>query len=110
MWSMNQRESDLCQLTRVKNQKHLWELRTCNKEDISILATLKNALVNYSSCAKFAADSISLGLEVILTVNANKHVVKGKLARHLRSLSTKEAYCKNFNPEGGPASCFSGKH
>ena len=59
---------------------------------------------------QFIADSISLGLEVILTVDANEHVVKGKLAKQLNNLGLVEAFCTKFNPEGGPASYFRGRH
>ena len=34
---------------------------------------------------QFASDSMSSGLEVILTVDANEHVVKGKLAKQLKT-------------------------
>ena len=50
------------------------------------------------------------GLEVILTVDANEHVVEGKLTRQLKNLGIVEAFCTKFNPEGGPASCFRGRH
>ena len=59
---------------------------------------------------QFIAESISLELEVVLTVDANEHVVRGKFARQLRILGIKEAYCTKFNPEGGPASHLRGKH
>ena len=56
------------------------------------------------------SDSISLGLEVILTIDANEHVVKGKIAKQLKNLGLVEAFCAKFNPRGGPASCFRGRH
>ena len=53
---------------------------------------------------QFASDSISLGLDVILTIDANEHVVEGKLAKQLKNLGIIEAFCTEFNPEGVPAS------
>ena len=50
----------------------------------------------------FASDSMLSGFEVILTVDANEHVVKGKLSRQLKNLGMVEAVCTKFNPEGGP--------
>ena len=55
-------------------------------------------------------DSISSGLEVILTVDVNEHVAKGKLAQQLNALGLREAYCTKFNSEGGPAQCFRCRH
>ena len=59
--------------------------------------------------SQFIAEHISLGLEVILTVDANEHVVK-KLSRQLNNLGMVEAFFANFNPEGSPASYFRGRH
>ena len=36
--------------------------------------------------SQFVSDSMSQGLEVILTVDTNEHVVKGKLAKQLKNL------------------------
>ena len=47
---------------------------------------------------------------MILAVDANEHVLKGKLARQLNNLGIVEAFCTKFNPEGGPASHFRGRH
>ena len=41
---------------------------------------------------QFIAQSISSVLEVILTVDANEHVVKGKLSRHIRNLGMSEVF------------------
>ena len=59
---------------------------------------------------QFIEESICLGLEVILTVDANEYVVKGKIARKLKNLGLVEAFCTKINPEGGPASYFRGRH
>ena len=59
---------------------------------------------------QFIAHSLSLGLEVILTIDANEHVVSGSLAKQLRRLGLAEAYCSKFAPKGGPASYFRGRH
>ena len=47
---------------------------------------------------------------MILTVDTNEHVVKGKLARKLRNLGMAETFCTKFNPLGGCASYFRGRH
>ena len=47
---------------------------------------------------------------MILTVDANEHVVKGKLAKQLKNLGLVEAFCTKFNLEGGPASYFIGRN
>ena len=53
---------------------------------------------------QFIAESISLRLEVILTLDENDHVVKGKLSRQLKNLGLVEVFCTKFNPEGDPDS------
>ena len=59
---------------------------------------------------QFIAESISLDLEVILTKDANEHVVKGNLARQLNNLGLVGAFYTKFNLEGGPASYFRDRH
>ena len=59
---------------------------------------------------QFTSDSISLSLEVLLTVDTYEHVVKGKLAKQLKNLGLVKVSCTRFNPEGGPASYFRGRH
>ena len=53
---------------------------------------------------------MAAGMEVILTVDSNEHVVKGQLAKQLQNLGLAEAYCTKFDSEGGPASYFRGRH
>ena len=59
---------------------------------------------------QLTSDSRSSGLEVILMVDANEHVVKGKLAKQKKNLGLVEVFCTKFNLEGGPASYFRGRH
>ena len=47
---------------------------------------------------------------MILTVDANEHAVKVKLARQLKTLGIVESFYTKFNPKGGPVSYFRGRH
>ena len=49
---------------------------------------------------QFITDSIDSGLEVILTADANEHVVKGKVDMKLYKLGIVEAYCDKFKSTG----------
>ena len=40
---------------------------------------------------------------MILTVDANENVVKGKIARQLKNLEMVKSFCAKFNPKGGGA-------
>ena len=57
----------------------------------------------------FITDDVDLGREVILTVNANNHVVKVKLTKQLQNLGLVEAYFNDFK-HTCPASCFRDRH
>ena len=59
--------------------------------------------------AQFITDSIESGLQVILTMDTNEHMVTGKLDRQLQKLGLVEAYSDKFKSLG-PASCFRGRH
>ena len=59
---------------------------------------------------QFISNSMAVGLEVILTIDSNEHLVKGRLAKQLQHLGLAEAYCTKFDSDGGPASFFRGKH
>ena len=45
---------------------------------------------------QFIAEFISLGLQLILIVDINEHVVKGKLARQMKNLGMVEAFFTNL--------------
>ena len=47
---------------------------------------------------------------MILTVDANEHLIEGKLARQLKNLGMVKAFWTKFNPEGGPTSYFRGRY
>ena len=53
------------------------------------------------------ADTIKIGLEVILTIDANENVIKDKLYLQPHKLGLVEAYNKNFKT-AGLASYFRG--
>ena len=53
--------------------------------------------------------SISADFQILLVVDANKHMIKGKLTKELISLGLAEAYIHKFN-KSGPASYFRGVH
>ena len=59
---------------------------------------------------QFISMSMLAGLEVILTIDSNEHVVKGQLAKQLQHLGLAEAHCSKFDSDGGPDSHFRGKH
>lgn len=59
---------------------------------------------------KFISEYISSGFEVILTVDSNEHIVKGKLAQQLRLIGLKEAYCAKSNSDGSPTLHFRDRH
>ena len=52
---------------------------------------------------------MSLGLEVILSIDANDNMIKGKLVLQLHKLGLVEAYDTKFK-SAGPASYFRGRH
>ena len=47
--------------------------------------------------------SMLAGLEVILTIDSNEHVVKGQLAKQLQHLGLAEACFRKFDRDGGLA-------
>ena len=51
------------------------------------------------------ADTINTGRDIILTMDENEHMVKGKLDKKLKNASSIEAHCNKLKSEG-PASCF----
>ena len=59
--------------------------------------------------AQFITESIESGIEVILTVDSNEHVVKGKLSCQIHNVGIVEAYSNNFK-SAGLASCFRSTH
>ena len=60
--------------------------------------------------SQFLSSSLAAGFDIILTVDRNEHMVKGKLAQRLKALGLKEAYCEKFDLHGGPASFSRGQH
>ena len=58
---------------------------------------------------QFIATSINSGSKVILTVDANEHIAKGKLTNELLKLGLVEGYCNKFQTKG-LASHFRGLH
>lgn len=59
---------------------------------------------------QFISSSMALGLEVILPINSNEHAVAGRLTQRSQRLRLAAACCSKFDQEGGPASCFRGRH
>ena len=59
---------------------------------------------------QFITHSLSLRLEVILTIDANEHALSGRCAKQLQRLGLAEAHYRKFGPEGGPVSYFRGRH
>ena len=58
---------------------------------------------------QYITDYIESGLEVILTVDKNEQMVKGKFDRELQNLGLVEAFRNKFKSTG-PVSYFRGQH